>query len=288
MDQDGRIAFEVTPDGKTHAYDLATGSGGGGDEAGPVGTLHVFVAAGQSNMQGRGFPIEGPVSPRIMQYGANRRILEQAPLQLDHVPGVAAGTGPASFFAQHYLATQPGHVGVLLVPAATGGTKFTWGETSDGYTWTNGTATLPEYGLYERSVQQTFDAIAAAEAEGYHVIVKGVLWHQGEGNGGVATETYATALDRLIEDYRTDLGHPTLPFTVGQMAPEGMEDQPAKYTVDTAHQDTPYRTPFTGFAPSTRGGHNPGETTHFSTVGTSHLGDTYVTAYIQALGNTRR
>ena len=284
MDRDGRVAFEVTPDGKTHAYDFATG-GGGDDPAGPVETLHVFVAAGQSNMQGSGLPVEGPESPRVMQYGANRRTLEQAPLQLDHVPGEASGTGPATFFAHHYLATQPAHVGVLIIPAAMGGTKFTWGETSDGYTWTNGTAIDPEHGLYERSVAQTLEAVTAAEAAGYHVIIKGVLWHQGEGNGGVATETYAGALDALISDYRTDLGDAYLPVMIGQMSPEGMEDQPAKYTVDTAHQDTPARTPRTGFAASTRDGHNVGDTTHFSTVGTSHLGDTYAAAYIEALGN---
>lgn len=285
-DRDGRVAFEVTPDGRTHAYDLATGSA-----SGEVTTLHVFVAVGQSNMQGRGFPIEGPVSPRVMQFGANRRVIEVAPLQLDHVPGEAAGTGPSTFFAHHYLATQPGHVGVLLVPGAYGGTKFTGSVDAPApegtYTWTHGAAFSPEYDLYARSLAQTLDAVTAAEAAGYHVIVKGVLWHQGEGNGGLATATYAGLLDTLIADYRTDLDHPTLPVMVGQMSPEGMEDQPAKYTVDAAHQDTPYRTPFTGFAPSTRDGHNVGDTTHFSTVGTSHLGDTYATAYIQALGNTR-
>lgn len=285
VDQDGRVAVEVDSGGRTHIYDLATGGGRGPVDAEPT-TLHVFVAAGQSNMQGSGTPIEGPQSHRIKQFGATHYVVEDAPLVLDMV-GTPSGTSPALFFAEAYLAMQPAHVGVLLIPAALGATKFTWGETSSDYTWTNGTAIDPEHGLYERSVQQTLDGIAAAEAEGYHVIVKGVLWHQGEGNGGVATATYATALDTLIADYRADLGHPTLPVMIGQMCPEGMEDQPSKYTVDTAHQDTPYRTPFAGFAPATRDGHKPGDTTHFSTIGTRHLGDTYVTAYIQAVGNTR-
>lgn len=286
IDPDGKVAFEVDGSGRTHIYDLATGGGNVPDvPVVPITTLHVFLAVGQSNMQGRGFPIEGPESPRIMQYGANRRVLEQAPLQLDHVPGVAAGTGPATFFAHHYLASQPDHVGVLLIPAAMGGTKFTWAETSDDYTWTNGTAINPEHGLYERSVAQTLEAVTAAETAGYHVIIKGVLWHQGEGNGGTPTEQYAAALDALISDYRNDLDHATLPFMVGQQCPEGMEIAPAKYTVDTAHQDTPARTPYTGFAASTWNGHNDGDTTHFSTVGTSHLGDTYAAAYIEALGN---
>lgn len=283
-DQSGSIAFEIDTHGRTHIYDH-------GDDTGhqDVTTLHVFVAAGQSNMSGRGRPVEGPQSPRILQYGANRRILEQAPVILDMVD-TPSGTSPALFFARNYLATQPPHVGVLLIPAARGATTFRGSpeDPSDRWTWTNGAALDPEHALYERSVEQTVAAVAAAETQGYHVIIKGVLWHQGEGNNGMATQRYGELLDALIGDYRTDLDHPTLPFLVGQQCPEGMEVTPLKYTVDAAHQDTPYRTPFTGFAPATWNGHNPGDTTHFSTVGTEHLGDTYATAYIQALGNTQR
>lgn len=287
VDSDGRISTEYDGQGRFHIYDGVVHNSG---TSGEITTLHVFVAAGQSNMSGRGRPITGPQSPRIKQFGANSRIVEDAPLVLDMVD-VPSGTSPALFFAESYLASQPAHVGVLLIPSAKGATTFSGSPESpapDGkWTWTKGAAFSPEYALYERSVQQALDAKVAAEAAGYHVIVKGVLWHQGEGNGGMATEDYAALLDALIADYRAELGHSTLPFVVGQQSPEGMEDTPSKYTVDAAHQDTPYRVPFTGFAPSTRNGHNDGDTTHFSTVGTTHLGDTYVTGYIQALGNTR-
>lgn len=280
-DEDGHIAFEVDSDGRTHIYDFANDGSGGGVPT----TLHLFVAAGQSNMSGRGKPVEAPVSRRIMQYGANRRVLEQAPVILDMVDS-PSGTSPALFFAHHYLATQPSNVGVLLVPAARGGTAFvgTPEAPASAWTWTPGAAPSPDYALYERSVEQTQEAIAAAEAEGYHVIIKGVLWHQGEGNGSITD--YAERFDPMVESYRADLEHPTLPVMVGQMCPEGMAATPGKYNVDAAHQDTPYRVPFTGFAPATWDGHNEGDTTHFSTVGTAHLGDTYLTAYTQAVGNT--
>ena len=279
MDSRGSVAIEVDAQGRTHIYDPHF--------SGEPTTLHVFVAAGQSNMSGRGKPLEAPTSPRILQYGANRRVIEPAPVVLDMVD-TPSGTSPASFFAHNYLASQPSHVGVLLVPAARGGTAFTGSPSNPAaaWTWTKGAAPAPEYALYERSVQQTLDAIDAAKAQGYHVILKGVLWHQGEGNGGITT--YAERFDPLVADYRTDLDHPTLPVLVGQMCPEGMEATPSKYNVDATHQDTPYRVPFTGFAPATWGGHNEGDTTHFSTVGTAHLGDTYVTAYTQAVGNTQR
>lgn len=279
-DSEGRVAFEVDGEGRTHIYDR------GDESSGDVTTLHVFVAAGQSNMSGRGRPIEGPVSPRVLQFGANNRVVEQAGLQLDMVDS-PSGTSPATFFAHHYLVTQPRHVGVLLVPAARGATVFagTPESPASGWTWTKGAAADPEYALYERSVEQTLDAIDAAKAEGYHVILKGVLWHQGEGNGGMPTGDYAARLDALIEDYRTDLDHDTLPVVIGQQCPEGMEATPAKYTVDTAHRETPARTPYTGFARASWEAHNTGDTTHFSTVGTAHLGDTFAAGYVQALGN---
>ena len=281
LDKTGAVALEVDEDGRTHIYSPADGA------SGRVTTLHVFVAAGQSNMSGRGLPVEGPQSPRIMQFGANNRVIEQAPLQLDMVDNIT-GTSPATFFAHNYLATQPSNVGVLLIPAARGGTTFTGSpsDPADIWTWVKDAAADPEHALYNRSVQQTLDAITAAEAEGYQTVLKGVLWHQGEGNSSTDPAQYATWLDDLIANYRQDLAAPRLPVMIGQMAPEGIDLSTNRQRIDQVHQDTPYRVEFTGFAPATYNGHNPGDTTHFSTVGTRYLGDTYATAYIQAVGNT--
>lgn len=283
-DTQGRVALEVTPDGTTHVYDLVEGNTGSA-----VDTLHVFLAVGQSNMSGRGLPTEGaPQSPRVLQYGATRRELETATVPLDMVDS-ASGTSPATYFAHNYLATQPPNVGVLLIPAARGGTGFRGSPTNpaDDWTWVKDASQDPLHALYNRSVEQTLEALSAARAQGYQTHVKGVLWHQGEGNGGTSPETYANHLDGLVQNYRDDLDAPTLPVMIGQMAPEGVEaSSGGRALIDLVHQQTPQRMPYTGFAPATREGHNPGDTTHFSTVGTAYLGDTYLTAYTQALSNT--
>ena len=283
MDQDGRIAFEVTPDGRTHAYDLATGSAGGG-----VTTLHVFVAAGQSNMSGRGDPLAPEVDtmdPRVMQYGHTRRVLETATVPLDMVDA-PFGLSPATTFAREYLATQPPHVGVLLIPAARGATGFTYAESTDGWTWSKGKTTNPGMDLYPMSVAQAQEGITAATNAGYAVELRGVLWHQGEANGGVATEWYAGALDALIADYRADLGEPDLPFVVGQMLPEGMENSPSKYTVDKAHVATPARVLRTGFAAALPNSGRYDDYAHFSRVGVEAFGPAYLEAYKRSLLNT--
>lgn len=280
LDSDGRMAFEVDADGTTHIFDLA------GDGSSGVDTVHVFVAAGQSNMSGRGQPLVAPTSARILQFGANNRVIEEAPIRLDMVDA-PAGTSPALFFAHNYLGSQPSNVAVLLIPAAKGGTTFTGSPESPAaeWTWTKGAAPAPEFALYERSVEQTLDAIAAAKAAGYRVVLKGVLWHQGEGNGGDSPSVYSAALDALIANYRADLGDAHLPVMIGQMCPEGIDLSTGRQGIAGVHESTPTRVTRTGYAAATYDAHNPGDTTHFSTAGTSYLGDTFAAAYLQALGN---
>lgn len=287
MDLEGMVALEVRADGSVVIPDLVGGGSGGSSPDVEIDTLHVFVLAGQSNMSGRGQPLKGEITPRIKQFGSTRRVIEDAPIRLD-MHDNALGTSPGRFFAEQYIATQPARVGVLLVPTAHGGTGFKGSPESPdpGRTWTKGAASDPANALYEKSVAQAVEAIAAAKAAGYHPILKGVLWHQGETNSLTPPAEYQARLDALIADYRADLDDPHLPFILGRMAPEGTDLSADRGLIDQVHVATPSRVPRTGFADATRDGHNPGDTTHFSTLGTRHLGDTYVTGYIQSLGNT--
>lgn len=277
VDQNGRIAMEIDANGKTSIFDLV----GGGGSAG-VTDLHVFVAAGQSNMKGHAQPYGGeldPPNPRIRQYGVTRRVIEAATVPLDFYPD-PVGVSPAWFFAQEYLLTQPSNVGVLLIPCAKGGTGFNDGSGTGG-TWDDRQVTPGIIDLYNESVTQTLEALAAA---GPRATLKGILWHQGESDQSRWSE-YEAQLDRLITKYRTDLGNPNLPFVVGQMTQEGFAVQPAKLNVDAVHQATPARFRYAGFAPSKPGGTNYTDTTHFSRTGVEQLGKEFVAAYHRALAN---
>jgi hypothetical protein len=284
-DKDGYVALEVTPDGKTRIYDPAFTSGGTSASGTAITTLHAFLAVGQSNMSGRGLPISAgldPNDPRIFQYGATRRILEPATVPLD-MHDTPSGLSPATTFSRNYLKTQPANVAALIIPAAHGATGFT--SAASTLTWTVGAASAPAYDLPALAVTQTIEALTAAQAAGYTVILKGILWHQGENNGTMSQTTYAGLLDTLIGYFRTQLSAPELPFVAGQMCPEGMDVTPSKYNVDAAHQATPARVTHAGFAKSTRGGHNTGDTTHLSRVGIEYLGKTYLSGYWEAVFN---
>src|SRR5699024_3003979 len=130
--------------------------------------------------------------------------------------------------------------------------------------------------------QQTLAALDEIGATGK---LKGVLWHQGEGNSYMSTTEYAEELDALITSYRTDLDEPDLPFMVGQMSQERIESHPVRWQVDRAHAATPARVLRTGFAPSEWGWASYDET-HFGRTGALKMGKRFVDAYWQALGNT--
>lgn len=247
-----------------------------------VTVLHVFVAVGQSNMSGRGLPsgtTNDPRDTRIFQYGAKLRTFRPATIPLDMLD-TAKGISPATTFAREYVKYQPANVGVLIIPAARGATAFTNSVATP--TWNVGTASAPEFDLPSLAVTQTRQGIAAAVAAGYTVQLKGMIWHQGEGNWWMSTSAYSAKLDQLIAFFRSRLAASKLPFVVGGLAPEGIVAQPASANVDKSHKETPARVPYTGFAPSMAGGVNEGDSFHFSRTGVDFLGKTYVIGYAKA------
>ena len=247
-----------------------------------VNVLHVFLAAGQSNMSGRGLPVGGAedaTDPRIFQYGAKVRKFRAATVPLD-MHDTATGLSPATTMAREYLKTQPQNVGVLIIPAAHGQTGFT--SAPDKLTWTVGAATAPKYDLAASAVKQSLEGIAAARAAGYIVELKGVLWHQGESNSSMSTARYSAKLDQLIAFFRARLAAPRLPFVIGLMSPEGIAAVPGRNNVDRSQQETPARVPYTGLAWSKAGGAYLGDFTHFSRSGIEYLGSSYLSGYWQA------
>jgi hypothetical protein len=247
-----------------------------------VTVLHVFLAVGQSNMSGRGLPsgtTDDPADPRIFQYGAKLRTFRPASIPLDMLD-TAKGISPATTFARNYVKNQASNVGVLIIPAARGATAFT--NTVGTPTWNVGVASAPEYDLPALAVAQTRQGIAAAVAAGYTVNLKGILWHQGEGNWWMSTSAYSAKLDQLIAYFRSQLAAPHVPFVVGGLAPEGIAAKPGLVNVDKSHKGTPGRVADTAFAPAMAGGVNDGDAFHFSRTGVEYLGRTYLTAYWRA------
>ena len=88
-----------------------------------------------------------------------------------------------------------------LVVNARGGTKI--------QEWTKGAAE----GYYEAAIAMLNAALQTPNAT-----LKVILWHQGEGNRN--DSDYLDKLEVLINDFRTDLNAPNLPFIAGQLSQE--------------------------------------------------------------------
>ena len=69
--------------------------------------------------------------------------------------------------------------------------------------------------LYERAVKR----VQKAKKDG--VVIKGIIWHQGETNStGKTTEVaqdYANILNLLLDNFKTDIIEPDLPVVVGEL-----------------------------------------------------------------------
>lgn len=241
----------------------------------------VVLVIGQSNAKGTGYPLAhtdpvhgidqfpalnkpeaGAITPAI------EPLLHQGPVSSN------PGTGFPIPFAGAHLAANPGRR-VLLVPSAWGATGFSTSPRT--WDWT-----APDDGnnLALNAVRQCQQALAAA---GEDARLAGILWHQGEGDTGIA-EQYAGLLDGLIAWLRTELAAPDAPFVVGQMSPD-RQGGPGALVIDAAHQDTPARVARTAFAPTPPGLHNPGDQTHLSTRAFEVIGPRFADALARATRN---
>lgn len=278
---------------------LANGGGGAGG-SNSVSELHAFIIGGQSNMSGRGTPYGAeydPVDSRILQYGSRLNTTGKittatVPLDMHDAPG---GLSPATVFAREYLKTQPANVGVLLIPAAHGGTGFyTSSETPlpAGYVTPNAGGGTWQYNrsepvnLYQLMVAQTTAALAAAPAQyGIPASLKGFLWHQGEGDTTQTDQAgYAGHFDALVTDLRSRFGA-TLPVVLGGMSPDWIGAVANRLAIRAAHVDTPRRLTRSAFVKATPDTGKYQDEIHFGRAGVEFLGAGYAEAYKRALAN---
>jgi sialidase-1 len=168
---------------------------------------HVFLLVGQSNMAGRAAIEDADRSAidgaSLWDIGEKTWKPAVAPFNLYSPHRKSASMqrlncGPA--FVREYLRTHPG-VKVGIVCAARGGTSIE--------EWKKG-RTQP-WPLYDTAVNATRDALAGGDAE-----LKGILWHQGEGNSS-RWDFYPAKLKDLIANFRADLGAPKVPFVFSQL-----------------------------------------------------------------------
>ena len=164
-----------------------------------VNRLNIFLLIGQSNMAGRGRLGEVPVltHPQAFLFRKGGWIPAAEPLHTDK-PEIA-GVGLGMSFAVE-LIEGAGIAPIGLVPCAVGGTPLR--------RW------MPGADLYERAVSVVQSALENGD-------LKGILWHQGEGDSGNHNDaaSYGERFRDMVRSLRSTLSAEGVPVIAGELGP---------------------------------------------------------------------
>lgn len=195
---------------------------------------------------------------------------------------------------------------IILVPAAWSNSAFCANETgSPPGQWnplTSDNAALGNTWLFDRAVTR---ANLALELTGG--ILRGILWHQGEGDSSddACAQSYATNLELLVQHLRVNidvdargtalrLSDSNIPFIAGTMS-RGIDDRDdlsqfseTKQTVDNAHRNLPNVVAFSALSNHDdlvpANGYECGNTSciHFGAEALREMGSRYYAALLRA------
>ncbi len=159
--------------------------------------INIFLLIGQSNMAGRGRVKDVPKleHPQVFMFREGRWIIAAEPLHTDK-PDIA-GIGLGMSFAVE-LANVAGMAPIGLIPCAVGGTPLS--------RW------MPGADLYENAVATARSALATGH-------LRGVLWHQGEGDSirREDAESYGERFQSMVQNLRADLSAESVPVIAGEL-----------------------------------------------------------------------
>ena len=218
--------------------------------------FHLYLLIGQSNMAGRGkVTLEDKVAvPRVLMLNkANEWVSAVDPISFDKtIAGVSLGRTFGIVMAE----VDP-NVKIGLIPCAVGGTPIRrWQQKGD---------------LYQAALKRARVAQQAG-------VIKGILWHQGEGDSGKkeTAEIYEQQLHAMIAAWRKDLKRPAVPVVVGELG-QFWKRAEHKATVDAALKGLPGNVKQTAWVTSAGLDHK-GDGVHFNAAGYRELGKRYAAA----------
>jgi hypothetical protein len=228
--------------------------------------LLLFLLVGQSNMAGRGTVEEEDQvpPPRVLTFSRNDEWVPAVdPIHFDKTAaGVGLGRTFGILIAEHNPAITVG-----LIPCAAGGSPISAWE--PGQPWEQ-TQSHP----YDDALRRTKAALSSG-------VLKGILWHQGEGDSTPdGAILYEQKLQALIQRLRTELNAPDVPFIAGGLGRfPGAPWDASKETVNRVLESLPQKVPHTAFA-TAEGLTDRGDHLHFDAKSQRTFGRRYAEAYL--------
>jgi len=201
-------------------------------EAAPDPNFHIYIAYGQSNMEGNATNfdknIDGKEHPRVKMFATTSCSNLGRPTVGEMYPAVPpmfkcnAGLSPADWFGRHMADSLP-DVTIGIIPVAQGGTSIRLFDPDDyanylrsAESWLQSGAKA--YGNDGNAMGRIIEVAKKAQEKG---VIKGIIFHQGETDGGMSNweqivkKTYEYMLDQL------GLKAEETPFVAGEMVDGG-------------------------------------------------------------------
>jgi iduronate 2-sulfatase len=181
--------------------------------------------------------------------------------------------GPELAFARNVANTLPNRT-VAIIKVSQGGTSLSgdW-KPSTGY-------------MYRTLTNTARVALQSLTNDGATFTLRGMIWHQGEGDGSSSTATYQARLADFIAAVRRDFGVANLPVVVGELATN------RSLTVRQAQFNVAETVPYVGFASSSNLVTLAPDDPHFNSAGALIMGQRMASALeippvrLLSIGNT--
>ncbi|MBN1290354.1 MAG: sialate O-acetylesterase [Candidatus Latescibacteria bacterium] len=228
--------------------------------------FHLYLLIGQSNMAGRGLvgDLDKQPHPRVFTLTKENTWIEAVdPIHFDKD---IAGVGPGLTFGKTMADKNP-NIRIGLIPCACGGSAISH--------WKTGV-------LFEQTKSYPYDdALKRAKIALKDGVLKGILWHQGEGDSNEESAgLYEQRLAEFITILRNDLGSQDVPFIAGELGQFFLKDRPEANIVNEALKRLPERVNNTAFV-SSQGLTPKDDGVHFDTESARELGRRYAEAMMR-------
>jgi hypothetical protein len=224
------------------------------------GKFHLYLLIGQSNMAGRGVVEEADKKPHPQVNMFNKENTWVQAVDPLHFDKPIAGVGLGSSFGRAMADADP-EIVIGLIPCAVGGTPLArWQKGKD---------------LYEQALVRA----KLAMKEG---TLKGILWHQGEGDSKREEDakSYGERLAKMVTDLRDDLGAGDVPFVAGRLGEflKAKEGKPVYFDVVNQGIDSIATRVAKAASVSSEGLKHKGDGVHFDSASLREFGKRYAAA----------
>ena len=201
-------------------------------QAAPDPNFHIYIAYGQSNMEGNATNfdrnVDGKEHPRVKMFATTSCPRLNRPTVGEMYPAVPPmfkcdqGLSPADWFGRHMADSLP-DVTIGIIPVAQGGTSIRLFDPDDYKNYLNSAESwlkngAKAYGDDGNAMGRSIEVAKKAQEKG---VIKGIIFHQGETDGGMSNweqivkKTYEYMLDQL------GLNAEETPFVAGEMVDGG-------------------------------------------------------------------